>query len=167
MKKYIKQIFILALFVAFTSCSNDSGDDRSMPGASGRPLLGASDNPVRTAADARIKRSETSKIINIYTFLKEGVTLTSLVVYNDVNPANMPDDGVAQSTTSGKEVIVGAKLADATINGALASFNSSVLRTNPAFDPAKTKNSKIYLAFVATFSDGKTLTNGAVLTVTP
>lgn len=167
MKKYIKQIFLLALFVAFTSCTNDTGDDNSMPEASGRPVLGANTSPVRAAADARIKRSETSKSINIYCFLKEGVTLTSLAIYNDVNSENKPDDGVSQSTTSGKAVIVGTKIADATIDGALASFNSSALLNNPAFDPAKTKNSKIYLAFVATFSDGKTLTNGGVLTVTP
>lgn len=172
MKKYIKQIFLLGLFVVFASCTDNSSDDLNMPAASGRPVIGASTSPVRVSADAKIKRTDTSKPIYIYTFLKEGVTLTSLEVHYDVNPNNQPDNGVAQSTTSGKEVIVGNKVADATIEsstaeGATASFNSSTLIANPAFDPAKTKNSKIYLAFVATFSDGKTLTNGAVLTVTP
>jgi hypothetical protein len=166
MKKHIKQIILLTLLTAFTSCTENS-DAINMPGASGRSVLGASESPVRVSADAKIKRTETAKTISIFTFLKEGVTLTSLTVYTDINSENNPDDGVPQSTTSGKKVLVGTKVADATVTGSLATFNSSALSTNAAFDPAKTKNSKIYLAFVATFSDGLTLTNGGVLTVTP
>jgi hypothetical protein len=149
MKKYIKQIALLFLFVAFASCTENSSDDLNMPAASGRPVLGASTNPVRVAADSRIKNTDTAIPIYIYTFLKEGVTLKSLAVYNN--------------TAASGPVVVGTKVADATIDGATASFNSSTLSGNPAFNGPKDKT--IRLAFVATFSDGLTLTNGAVLTV--
>ena len=151
MKKYIKQIFLLALFVAFTSCTDNSSDDINMPAASGRPVLGASSNPVRVGADSRIANTDTAKILYIYTFLKEGVTLKSLVVYNN--------------TAATGPVVVGTKVSDTTIStdGTTASFNSSTLSGNPAFNGPKDKT--IRLALVATFSDGLTLTNGAVLTV--
>ncbi|WP_294964783.1 hypothetical protein [uncultured Flavobacterium sp.] len=151
MKKYIKQFSLLVLFVVFASCSNDIGDDRSMPQASGRPVLGASTNPVRTAADAKFLRTDLGKPIFIYTFLKEGVTLKSLEIHND--------------TAASGAVVVGTKVADATVDkdGATASFNSSALSSNPAFSGTGSKT--IRLAFVATFSDGLTLTNGGVLTI--
>ncbi|TRX38786.1 hypothetical protein FNW52_01710 [Flavobacterium sp. ZT3R18] len=122
-----------------------------MPAASGRPVLGASTNPARVSGDAKFKRTDIGKPIFIYTFLKEGVTLKSLTVYNN--------------TAASGPVVVGTKVSDTTIDGATASFNSSTLSTDPAF--SATGNKTIRLAFVATFSDGLTLTNGAVLTVTP
>jgi hypothetical protein len=149
MKKYIKQIALLFLFVAFASCTENSSDDLNMPAASGRPVLGASTNPVRVAGDAKFKRADIGKPIFIYTFLKEGVTLKSLEVHNN--------------TAASGAVVVGTKVADATIDGATASFNSSTLSTDPAFSATGSKT--IRLAFVATFSDGLTLTNGGVLTI--
>lgn len=149
MKKYIKQIFLLALFVAFTSCSDNSSDDINMPAASGRPVLGASSDAVRVSSDAKFKRSDVGLPIYIHTFLKEGVTLSSLVVYNN--------------TAASGPVVVGTKVSDTTIDGATASFSSSTLSSNPAFSGTGSKT--IRLAFVATFSDGLTLTNGGVLTV--
>lgn len=142
MKKYIKQISILSLFLTFASCTEDV--ELEMVEVGGNVVL----------TDRKISRLDTNNDIKSKVILKEGVTITKIEVYNNT----------AASTSA--PIILGAKVGDATVNGEIATFSSSLLQDNPNFDSNQaTASGTIRLAFVTTYSDGTTTTNPYVLTV--
>lgn len=144
MKKYIKQILLLALVVSFVSCTEDEEV----------PMTAVGGNVVLTTTS--INNDAYNVPINLKTILVPGVTVSKIEVYNNTQPV----------TT--KPVILGSKLADATIVDAnLATFSSSTLNTGGVWNyPANAAGARpIRIALVTTFSDGTSLNNPYTLTV--
>jgi len=142
MKKYIKQISILALFITFASCTPD--DEKV-------DMLSVGGNAVLT--DTKISRLDTNNDIAIKVITKQGVTATKIEIFNNTASSTAP-------------IVLGTKVADATISGAAATFSSSKLAGNAQFVSNQTTASgTIPLAFVTTYSDGTTTSTPYVLTV--
>ena len=144
MKKYIKQIILLALVVSFVSCTEDEEV----------PMTSVGGNVVLTSTS--IDYDATNIPLKLKTILKAGVTIGKIEVYNNTQPV----------TT--KPVILGSKLADATIVDAnLATFSSSTLNTNGVWNYPTVANgtTPIRIAIVTTFSDGSSLNNPYTVTV--
>jgi hypothetical protein len=153
MKKYIKQISLLVLFVTFTSCTDNSSDDINLPAASGRTTLTKS-----------ITRLDTNYDIPLAVDLKDGVTVTGIKVYQ--NTANTAQPIKFDSTN----FVGDAKITDgstATINSSgLGDFSKFPVRNLDGTITIKTRpTGTMPLAFVTTYSDGTTLTTASTLTV--
>lgn len=144
MKKYIKQILLLALVVSFVSCTDD--EEVAMTPVGGNVILTTTSiNYVDTNIDLKLK-----------TILKSGVTVSKIEVYNNTE------------TVSTKPVILGSLITNATVVDAkLATFSSSTLNTNGVWNYPTNANgtTTIRLALVSTFSDGTTINNPYTLTV--
>ena len=144
MKKYIKQIILFALVISFVSCTEDEEV----------PMTSVGGNVVLTTTS--INQTDYNVPINMKTILKSGVSVTKIEVYNNTQ------------TVTTKPVILGSKLADATIVDAnLATFSSSTLNTNGVWNYPAIANgtTPIRLAFVSTFSDGSSINNPYTVTV--
>lgn len=153
MKKYIKQISLLALFAAFASCTDNSAEDGMMPEAAGRTVL-------KTTS---ISRLDTNVEIPLALALRDGVTVTGVEVYHNI-------------ANTGAPIKLGEHVGTATVTdgGTKATFNSSGLGDFSKFPVRQTDGSLVIttrptgtmpLAFVTTFSDGTTLNTTATLTV--
>lgn len=144
MKKYIKQISILALFATFTSCTVED-EKIAMTEVGGNVVL----------TDTKISRLDINNDIKLKVILKEGVTVSKIEVYNNIaeTPASDP-------------LVLGDKIGDAVIVDAVATFNSSLIAGNAKFASNQTKASgTIPLAIVTTYSDGTKTSNPFILTV--
>jgi hypothetical protein len=150
MKKYIKQIFALALIVSFASCSPDD-EKVEMLSAGGS-----------AAVPGSISRLDTNVPITINLKLKEGVTATKVEIYKNT---------AASSTAA---IVLGAKVADATIvtvdnTKTTATYSSAALGSFDTFPTASAGNTgktgTFALAIVSTFSDGTVTTIPYVQTV--
>jgi len=153
MKKYIKQISLLALFVAFGSCTDNSSDDVNMPAAAGRTAL----------KTTTISRLDTNFEIPLAIALRDGVSVTKIEVYNNI-------------ANTGTPIKLGDLVGTATITdgGTKATFNSAGLGDFSKFPVRQTDGSLVIttrptgtmpLAFVTTYSDGTQLNTTSTLTV--
>ncbi len=139
MKKYIKQIILLALVVSFASCE----DDVEIPMTQGG---GNITNP------GSISRLDNAVPLTFKIITQEGVAATAIEVYRNT----------AGSTA--KPIVLGAKVSDATIgaDGKTAVYNSSTLGSFDVFpvtgsDGTVTltgKTGTFPLAVKTTFSNG-------------
>ena len=139
MKKYIK-IAALALLVVFASCSSDDeGIDFTEVGGNAVP-------------QATISRLDRNFNLPIALFTKEGVTATKVEIYKNI------------AATTSDPVKLGDKVADATIAGETATFNTSTLGSYDVFPVTNAsgvttntgKTGVFVLAIITTYSDGTT-----------
>lgn len=86
MKKYIKQIAILAIFAAFTSCSSDDDSDLDIASVGGNVV----------PATASISRLDKNYNIPLGLLTKEGVSVNKIEIYKD-------GDKISDATISGEE----------------------------------------------------------------
>lgn len=144
MKKIIyKSLSILALFVSITSCS---------PEEEKIDFLSVGGNVVLT--DTKISRLDTNNDIKFKVLLKEGVSVTKIEIYKNA------------ATASANPVILGTKLSDGVINGAVATFKSSALIGYPQFaSNLTTATGNITLAVKTNYSDGTSTINPFTLAV--
>ncbi len=138
MKKYIK-IAAIALVAVLASCSSDDETiDFTEVGGNAVP-------------QATISRLDTNFDLPIALFTKEGVTATKVEIYQNI------------AATTSDPVKLGPKVADATIAGAKATFNTSTLGSFDVF-PVTTngvttntgRTGVFVLAIITTYSDGST-----------
>lgn len=145
MKKYIKQIAILALFASIASCSTE---DYSVDMLS----AGGSVSGTASATPGSISRLDIAVPITFKITTKEGVTATKIEIYKNT------------ALTSSAPIILGDKVSDATIatDGKTAIYSSSTLGSFDVF-PVKQDDGTTTLdgttgtfplAVKATFSDG-------------
>lgn len=138
MKKYIK-FAAIALVAVLASCSSDDETiDFSETGGNAVP-------------QASISRLDTNFDLPIALFTKEGVTATKVEIYQNI------------AATTADPVKLGPKVADATIAGGKASFNTSTLGSFDVFPVTKdgvttnTGTTGVFvLAIITTYSDGTT-----------
>lgn len=137
MKKYIK-IAALALVVALASCDSE---------ADGTDFVEVGGNAVPQATISRLDRNFN---LPIAIFTKEGVTATKVEIYKNI------------ATTTADPIKLGDKVADATIAGSTATFNTSTLGSFDTFPVTQTdgtvvnngKTGVLVLAILTTYSDG-------------
>ena len=161
MKKYIKQIFALALIVSFASCSPDD-EKVAMLSVGGNVVL-------KTTSIARATAT-TPVDIKLDVITKSGVTASKIEIWE-----NLANETVPSTAVSVKAFVPGKKLVDATITaepgvakGSLkATFNSAVLVTGGVYNypTLSTGVTPIQLEFVTTYSDGTVTKNPYVLSV--
>jgi uncharacterized protein YegP (UPF0339 family) len=134
MKKYIKQICILALIATFASCT-PADEKVEMTAVGGSTVL----------TDTKISRLDINNDIAIKVITKEGVTVSKMEIYYNT----------AASTTV--PLVLGTKITDATITGTTATFSSSKIASNSNFASNQaTATVNIQLDFITTYSDGST-----------
>jgi hypothetical protein len=137
MKKYIKQIATFALIATLASCAADDDVDFTSVGGN-------------VVAQASISRLDKNFDLPIKVFTKEGVTASKIEIYKNA------------AETTADPIILGDKVADATIGANGATFNTSTLGSFDVFpvthdDGTITldgKTGSYSLAIVTTYSDG-------------
>jgi hypothetical protein len=153
MKKYIKNISLLALVVALVSCTDNSSDDINLPAASGN-----------TTVSKSITRLDTNYDIPVDVVLKDGVTVTAIKVYQNTATTGKPIQFDSTKLIGDAKITAGTT---ATINSAgLGDFSKFPVRNLDGTITIKTRpTGTMPLAFVTTYSDGTTLTTTSTLTV--
>ena len=149
MKKYIKQIAAFALIAILASC--DSADDNIEYSTAGG-------NAVPTTSS--ISRLDNNYNLPLNTYAKEGVSVTKVEIYKN-----------AAKTTS-DPIVLGDKVADATLTDGKATFNTSSLGSFDVFPVTSGgtttltgKTGSYSLAILSTYSDGTTTRATWTLTV--
>jgi len=138
MKKYIK-IAAIALVAVLASCSSDD------------ETIDFSESGGNAVPQASISRLDTNFDLPIALFTKEGVTATKVEIYQNI------------AATTADPVKLGPKVADATIAGNKATFNTSTLGSFDVFPVTANgvttntgKTGVFVLAIITTYSDGTT-----------
>lgn len=148
MKKYIKQIATFAFIAVLASCSSDEDVNYTSVGGNVRPTTSS------------ISRLDNNFTLPLNIFTKEGVTASKVEIFKNA------------AKTISDPIIFGDKVADATISGEVASFNTSALGSFDVFPETSGttttltgKTGTFPLAILTTYSDGSTTKATWTLTV--
>ncbi len=139
MKKYIKQIAAFAFIAILASCSADDNMELGTTGGNAVPTTSS------------ISRLDNNYDLVLNTFTKAGVTVSKVEIFKN------------NAKTTSEPIILGDKVADATLSEGKATFNTSKLGSFDNFPVTSNgvttltgKTGTFQLAVLGTYSDGST-----------
>lgn len=139
MKKYIKQIAAFAFIATLASCSADDNMEFASAGGNAAPTT------------TSISRLDNNYDLPLNTYTKEGVTVSKVEIYKN------------NAKATSEPIVLGDKVADATLSEGKATFNTSTLGSFDNFPVTSNgvttltgKTGTFQLAILSTYSDGTT-----------